>query len=627
MLSLKDLADTIAMKLQTHLFVGAELQGRKNGGLYHCKILKVLEEGTGKTQYEVAWLDKDNKITETSVASRDDLTWKKFPLSRGILKSFIRESTYRSAPWVLHNNLAQKHGISTDPPQELKGKISIQGGLVVCNKKRKDLEDRKGAVEEEKQSGKHKKKKVEGEEVEATNKEKNKDGQPREDPIKYPIDDLLVQPGADDPVFTDRPSPSRDFNIQIDCVGDLLMVWDFCSSFGRMLHLWPFSLEDFENAICHKDSNLILIVEIHSALLRLLIKGNREYLLAVQKRNRKMKITLVNWTEYLCDFLEMMNIPDLSTHVATIKRGHYGLLDVQHKLGILRELVNQVLQADLVREKLEEHIEQRHVLGATWREEALEEGRKRREEKERLKDNPVDNKVSNGCSIENIGNNPDVLANGKHHSENGEIASKKKGEVVSALQNNVSDKSESHHSDIASNKTKQNGDVEVVEENLKNSSSKMGVKHLKNEKKEAIEKRSKEQRREYFEREMEKRVLRTNTLGKDRNYNRYWWFRRDGRIFVENSDSKLWGYYCSKEELDALMGSLNCKGEREKALHQQLQKLYDRICSELQKRSKDAAHKIALEEAVLRRSTRVRALPRENLANAFLRYVNKWKED
>lgn len=48
--------------------------------------------------------------------------------------------------------------------------------------------------------------------------------------------------------------------------------------------------------------------------------------------------------------------------------------------------------------------------------------------------------------------------------------------------------------------------------------------------------------------------------------------------------------------------------------------------SELQKRSKDLMQKIALDdESVLRRSTRVRAPPRQNPANAFLRYVNKWK--
>lgn len=55
--------------------------------------------------------------------------------------------------------------------------------------------------------------------------------------------------------------------------------------------------------------------------------------------------------------------------------------------------------------------------------------------------------------------------------------------------------------------------------------------------------------REYFEREIEKWVISTNPLGKDRDHNRYWWFRRDGRIFIESSDSMQWGYYSLKEEV------------------------------------------------------------------------------
>lgn len=54
---------------------------------------------------------------------------------------------------------------------------------------------------------------------------------------------------------------------------------------------------------------------------------------------------------------------------------------------------------------------------------------------------------------------------------------------------------------------------------------------------------------EHLEREIEKLSGRTNSLGKDRNYNRYWFFRREGRIFVENSDSSQWGYYSTKEEV------------------------------------------------------------------------------
>ena len=107
----------------------------------------------------------------------------------------------------------------------------------------------------------------------------------------------MVQPGDDDPVFTDRPSPSREFSTPMDCVGDLLMVWDFCSSFGRMLYLWPFSFEDFEKAMCHKDSNLALIVETHAALFRLLIKDEGEYYRVFQQRKRKPKVNDLSTSE------------------------------------------------------------------------------------------------------------------------------------------------------------------------------------------------------------------------------------------------------------------------------------------------------------------------------------------
>jgi hypothetical protein len=138
MLSLKDLADKIAAKLQETLFIGAELHGkREKSDLCPCKILKVLEEGTVKTKYEVAWLDRNKKVTETAIVNRNDLIWKKSPFSRNSLKPFIRKSTYRSFPWVLHDKLAEKYRISRDPPQDLKGKVFILDGIVY-NKRKKD---------------------------------------------------------------------------------------------------------------------------------------------------------------------------------------------------------------------------------------------------------------------------------------------------------------------------------------------------------------------------------------------------------------------------------------------------------------------------------------------------------
>ena len=102
-------------------------------------------------------------------------------------------------------------------------------------------------------------------------------------PIKYPIDDLLISPAADVPALLKRTPLVTDFGIPRNSVGDLLMVWDFCLSFGRVLNLYPFSLADLENAICHKENN-VLIMEIHSALFHLLIEDEGDYFTALQTK-------------------------------------------------------------------------------------------------------------------------------------------------------------------------------------------------------------------------------------------------------------------------------------------------------------------------------------------------------
>ena len=105
--------------------------------------MKVLKDDD-KTKYEVAWLDKDKNVTGNSLVNGGDLI-KKLPFTREVLKSFIKEYTNRNAPWVLHDQLAKKHGISTDPSEELKGKISISNGFVICTRKRKKDDDEEDA--------------------------------------------------------------------------------------------------------------------------------------------------------------------------------------------------------------------------------------------------------------------------------------------------------------------------------------------------------------------------------------------------------------------------------------------------------------------------------------------------
>ncbi|CAL0330057.1 unnamed protein product [Lupinus luteus] len=614
MLPLKDLADSINEKLLGHLFVGAELFVKRDDGPYPCKILKVIKEGVDKCSYEVAWFNKGKNITEKGDFCVEDLVQKKPLFSRNVLKSFIRESTHRNAPWVLHEELAHKHGISTDIPKELRGRFFIKNGILTCSKKRKNEES---MVETDTNSKRKKSDHLDG----STQEEEN--GQHIDEPVKYPIDDLLVKPGPDDPVFIAHPSPSRDFNVSMDCVGDLLMIWDFCTSFAKPLNLYPYPLEDFENAIRHRESNVVLLVESHAALFRVLINDDGEYSTFLRKRRLKHKITMINWSEYLSDFLEMINIPGLRQFEATIKRGRYGLLDVNAKLDILSVLVDRVLETGIFRKRMDELIEQRQALGASRRVEALEDGRNRRKEKEQLKAEPETNGVVDGHHL----NSASVSTNNNHIMQNGDTGEKRNG-VIKPSRNDTPSRSGIKHSNAASKKIqkKLTSELEEPAENGKEASSKKLQKQLKDDK-DPSEKNSIEQRRAYYEREMEKRLISRSPLGKDRDYNRYWWFPHDWRIFVESTDSKEWGYYSSKEEVDALMGSLNCKGERERALQKQLAKCYDSLCSELQKKSKDLMHKVEVDESVVRRSTRVRAPPQQNPANAFLRYVNKWKEE
>ncbi|KAL9278884.1 putative transcription factor & chromatin remodeling DDT family [Arabidopsis thaliana] len=626
-LSLKDLADKIATELQDCFFPGAELFGERDGELHPCKILRIVSDGDSKPQYEVGFLDKNKEVDDNTVLFGEDLSWKKFPFSRNFLKSFIRDSTCHSIPWVVNDYLAKAHEITRKIPKELQNKYVFQNGELVQQRKQEDKTGRENRKRKRAENGKHV--------AEETDREVNGS---EEEAINYPIEDLLLPP---DPDVTQRPSPSRDFSVPMDCVGDLLMVWDFCTSFGRQLYLWRFSLEDFENAVCHKESNLVLIMEVHASLFRFLINERGDSFKALQRRSRKSKITLITWAEYLCDFLESVNTPDLCFDVGTIKRGHYGLLDPNVKLKILRELVNHITETGMFKGEIDELVEQRHALGAARREEALAEARQIREEKERSKTGEEANGVLDNNRLEKKKNSAQVLESSEDSKKNESTAGGSKMENGSVSSENI-EKSEKrlignvylrkHKRQMTDTKIepKEEEEDEKAEEDEEEkgfSVKKQEVKSASEDEKGTFERRGPEQRRQYYEREMEKIVIRTNPLGKDRDYNRYWWFRSNGRIFVENSDSEEWGYYTAKEELDALMGSLNRKGERELSLYTQLEIFYDRICSTLQKRTKDIAHNIEMEEAVVRRSTRVRAPLHENPASAFLRYVNKWKED
>ncbi|KAG6396274.1 hypothetical protein SASPL_142421 [Salvia splendens] len=605
MLNLKDLVNSIASKFQGPLNEGDEVYGKKDGRLHPCKIVEVVEVADRK-QYEVEWLGDDQKMSGNASLNGDELKVKNPPFSKCALKSFIKDSTYRSIPWVLHNHLSKKYGISTIPPEEMKSNISLQNGLVVCSSRKRK---RSAKVASEKGIIVY----VRRNKLSSLLTGKSADGvneHSEDQSIKYPVDDLLVQPTVEDRLLTERPSPCRDFNVPMECVGDLLMVWDFCTSFGRLLNLSPFSLEDFENSLCYKDSTPILVVESCSSLLRLLVKDNSKFAMVVENRKRRPKITQLTWIEYLSDFLETISSAEISSHISTIKRGHYALLDIHIKLAIFRELVTHALETETAKERLDEYIEERQALSATRRDEALDEGRKRREERERRKIEAASKGVKEGPKV-----------------KNGEGARNGISDAIVLYQSNNSSGNSENEGESTGKKNAKKRKLQITTfEDVNNPSKRDIHKLMKNEIKESLEMKSAKERKEFLEREIEKRFIRTSPLGKDRNHCRYWFFRRDGRIFVENSEYTQWGYYQTTEELDALIGSMNTKGERERALKKQLEKFYNKICSQLQMRSSEGVQRDEMEEALVRRSTRVRAPPRESATHLFLKYMNKWKD-
>ncbi|KAF8045543.1 hypothetical protein N665_4732s0002 [Sinapis alba] len=530
--SLKDLADTIATELQNCFFSGAELYGNRHGELHLCRILEIVTDGDSKPGYKVGFLDKDTEINEKAVLSGEDLSWKKFPFSRNFLKSFIRESTCHSIPWVVNEYLAKAHDITRKIPKELQDKYVFQKGELVQQRKQEDKNGREKRKRKRAENDRHV-----AEETYRDVKESEKES------ISYPIEDLLLPPDRDDADITQRPQLSRGFNISMDCAGDLLMVWDFCSSFGPQLHLWRFSLEDFENAVCHKESNLVLIMEVHASLFRFLINEDGDNFKALKRRSRKSKITLITWTEYLCDFLESVDTPDLCVDVGTIKRGHYGLLEPHVKLKILRELVNHIAETIAFKGEIDKLVEQRHTLGAARREEALAEARKKREEKERSNTGEESDGVLDNSRLENKKNSPQITDSSKDSRkkekfaweikmENGSVSSKRNGISEKRLMGNVYLRKHKRQMTDTKITSKEEEEDEEEEKGILRRRGKSSSEDEKG----TLERRGPEQRRQYYEREMEKIVIRTNPLGKDRNYNRYWWFRSNGRIFVEDSD-------------------------------------------------------------------------------------------
>jgi hypothetical protein len=110
--------------------------------------------------------------------------------------------------------------------------------------------------------------------------------------IKYPIEDSLVEPSSDGSILPNKPAPLSDFSLPMDCIGPLLMVWNFCTLFEKVIKLSPFPLEDLARAVDCKEKEHMLLKEAHHALIKLVLSDPAISKAFPELRTRKAKVNL-----------------------------------------------------------------------------------------------------------------------------------------------------------------------------------------------------------------------------------------------------------------------------------------------------------------------------------------------
>eukprot|EP00250_Pteridium_aquilinum_P009838 c18970_g1_i4 orf=1239-2444(+) len=401
----------------------------------------------------------------------------------------------------------------------------------------------------------------------------------------------------------------------MDCIGPMLMVWNFCLLFCKAIHLFPFSLEEFEKALLCETEDSVLLKEAHNALLHSALSDSSIYVSFSRKRKRKVIVSVQTWKDDLSDFLELEGSEKLANYSTIIRSGGYSQLDPSIKLEILSELVGHILDSRVLRNHLDVIVEEKQAIATQKRKERVIEVLKLKEvhEKQILASEAVHACVDGSARVHPEDSDSD-----------GNMVDGKPGFIsASNFINGISKNGHIIMYGAPKPFAEQAEEIEKCEdEELQMRKAQAeAMRDSKRQEKKLIEL---QKRQEQLDREIEKRSVRTNPLGVDRDYNRFWFFPREGRIFVEDRDSHKWGYYSAKEELEALYRSLNPKGIREKALQRQLEKHYSKISDAFQRRSKDIVHRFATDDCTVRRSSRVKHVQQQEVAVVYKNKYRSW---
>ncbi|KAF7306668.1 hypothetical protein MIND_00458400 [Mycena indigotica] len=223
---------------------------------------------------------------QCDMMSRDRLSFSKSILRRFIRDCVDRDAAVAS-PWIVKTPIAKHYGVYIQPTEnkpkasesskkssetEKRKKVWEEKELPPTKRQKKMMEAQE---EKERQATEkaEKQRQLKEEAVLQQSPEKKK-----KKPVRYPTEDLDVQLSEKDKkagMKVMRPLPSRiapPFHKPAGSYEAFLMTWNFLVVYGNALHLSTITLDEFEHAIQHSVKGLpcSILSEVHTSLIHVL---------------------------------------------------------------------------------------------------------------------------------------------------------------------------------------------------------------------------------------------------------------------------------------------------------------------------------------------------------------------
>ncbi|EPQ28067.1 uncharacterized protein PFL1_04394 [Pseudozyma flocculosa PF-1] len=256
--------------------------------------------------YRIQLVDDEGSFTGSLMeASADRLSRDRLTFSKTILRKYIRDCVVRDAsvgaPWTVKTWLAEKYDIPTRPSDELvQQNESIRDAKLLKRKKllaeaeessakkkaKTSAASKKAEATEAKKSAAAEKKRLADEEK-AKEEERLKAERERKKQVKYPIEDLDLDPitprelkfqvEGELPRRRQRPIPSRGpaaLPVPVAVFEEFMVSYYFLVALGKPLSLSVFTLDDYEHALRHSthEPPCALIAEIHAVLINTIVR-------------------------------------------------------------------------------------------------------------------------------------------------------------------------------------------------------------------------------------------------------------------------------------------------------------------------------------------------------------------